>query len=762
MNNYIIWLDQIKKDQFNLVGGKAYNLGIMTQLGLPVPEGFAITTRAFDDFLKITGIDEKIKEILSNTNVDNTKQLMEASKKIKNLIISQEIPREIKKSIVDAYESLSFSSQIVNEKLKSLIAAGRSYALVAVRSSATAEDLPGASFAGQQATFLNVRGIKELLDAVKADWASLFEPRAIFYRAKHGIDSASICVVVQRMVNADKAGVMFTVNPTTGEDQIVIEAAWGLGETLVQGEVEPDLYIVSKDGKILKKKIGKKKIKRVRDMATDKTIVVPVPPEYVEAQVLEDNEILQLAEYGKILENHYGHGQDIEFAIEHGKIYLVQTRNITTVGKEKKIEIKGKVLVKGLGASPGIGIGPVRIIRKIEDLEKVQKGDVLVTRMTSPDMVVAMSKAAAIVTDEGGIVCHAAIVSREMGIPAVVGTEKATQVLKEGEIVTVDAYHGVVYEGKVEIESEQEKKPVEGKAETKTVTKVKVNLVFPRRLEVASKADGVGLLRIEHMILQYGVHPAKLIRDGRREEYIKLLIDGIEPIAKAFNGKPVWVRTLDARTDEFRNLEGGESEPKEANPMLGWHGIRRSLDEPEIFKAELEAIKRLHEKGYTNVHVMLPFVIRPEEFRKAKEIAKEVGLPKTVKMGIMVETPAAALDIEEFVKEGIEFVSFGTNDLTQLTLGIDRNNEKIAKLFDEMHPSVLRQIEHVINVCKEHGIETSICGEAPSNRPEVVEFLVRAGITSISVEVDAIDKVRAKVAEVERKILEEVLHGKKV
>jgi len=758
--DYVIWLNEIKEDQFSLVGGKGYNLGIMTRLGLPVPEGFAVTTKAFDDFLKITGIDEEIKKIIENTDIDNTKQLMEASDKIKKLIISKEIPQQIKKAIVEAYESLSFSNQISDGRLKSLISAGRDYALVAVRSSATAEDLPTASFAGQQATFLNVRGVKEVLDAVKGCWASLYEPRAIFYREKHNITSSSLCAVVQRMVNSDKSGVMFTVNPTTGEDNIVIEACWGLGETLVQGEVEPDLYIVSKDGKILKKKIGKKLIKRVRDFATDKTIVMPVPKEFQEVQVLTDEEILKLAEYGKILEEHYKHSQDIEFAIEKGKIYLVQTRNITVVEKERKVQAKGEILVKGLGASPGVGVGPVKIVRNLEDLEKIEKGDVLVTKMTSPDMVVAMSKAAAIVTDEGGIVCHAAIVSREMGIPAVVGTQNATKVLKEGEIVTVNAYDGEVYKGRVEVKVEQPEEKIESEG-IKTVTKVKVNLVFPRRLEVAKKADGVGLLRIEHMITQYGVHPAKLIKEGKREEYIKLLIDGIKPIAEAFKGKPVWVRTLDARTDEFRNLKGGEEEPEESNPMLGWHGIRRSLDQPEILKAEFEAIKRLHEEGFNNVHIMLPFVIRASEFRKAKEIAKEVGLPKSVKIGIMVETPAAALDIEEFVNEGIEFVSFGTNDLTQLTLGIDRNNEHITKLFNEMHPSVLRQIEHVINVCRENGIETSVCGEAPSNKPEMVEFLVRAGISSISVEVDAIDKVREEVARVERKILDEILHGKR-
>jgi pyruvate,water dikinase len=763
---YILWFEKISKEMVPLVGGKGANLGEMSKLNLPVPQGFAITTKAFDRFLEANRINEQIEKLIDECDAENTNQLLETSKKIKELIISKEYPPMIRSELIESYKELSFTDQVVTPRAIELIASGREYALVAVRSSATAEDLPTASFAGQQATFLNVKGIKEYLESVKKCWASLYEPRAIFYRNKQGFKRASISVIIQRMVNSDASGVMFTTNPTTGEDNIIIEACWGLGETLVQGEVEPDRYIVSKDGKILEKKVGKKERMMIRDYVTDRTVKLLVPKNKINVQVLTDQEILSIVNYGLKIEGHYGKPQDIEFAVERGRIFIVQTRAVTTKArKEEMKEIEGEPILKGLAVSPGTATGVVRIVHGLEDINKVQQGDILVTRMTSPDLVPTMSKSAAIITDSGGATCHAAIVSREMGIPAIVGTETATQKLKDGDIVTVDAYHGLVYPGQTEVEKPQE--VAEAEEETPIefdkiiTTSIKVNLVFPERVEeVAKKVDGVGLLRIEHMITKAGIHPAKLIREGRAEDYIKILIDGIKPIAKPFHPKPVWVRTLDARSDEFRNLEGGAEEPKEDNPMLGWHGIRRSLDEPELLKAEFEAVKRLHEEGLTNVHIMLPFVISVEEFRAAREIAKEIELPETVKIGIMVETPAAALTIQDFCKEGIDFVSFGTNDLSQLVLGVDRNNSKLASLFTETHPAVKKMIKYVIKVCKSYQVESSVCGEAPSNTPQFVEFLVRSGIDSISANIDAIDRVKSTVIKTEKKLLLEALREK--
>ncbi|MBI4894790.1 MAG: phosphoenolpyruvate synthase [Candidatus Aenigmarchaeota archaeon] len=744
---YVLWFEQISRDDVPKAGGKGANLGEMFGAGMPVPPGFVVTTTAFDKLMKIGGLGEKIDQIIKRTNVEDTGALFNASKAIKEMIVSQEMPDDVKAEVADSYKTLSYDDKVQDAKMASLMSAGADMAFVAVRSSATAEDLPGASFAGQQATFLNVRGTKDLLQSVRECWASLFEPRAIFYRSKNKFGSASIAVVVQRMVNSDKSGIMFTTDPVSGDDSIIIEATWGLGEYIVLGEVSPDHYIIDKQtDSVRDMKIGRKEKALVRDPKTGKSVEWIIPRDKSEAEVLTADELAKLIRYGHMLEEHYDHAQDVEFAIEKGVVRIVQTRAVTTKGKKSDVKIEGRELVRGRGASPGIATGKVKIVRGMEDIEKIMKGDILVTVMTSPDLVPAMSRSGAIVTDNGGSNCHAAIVSREMGIPAIVGTETATSVLKEGELVTVDAYSGIVYEGSVAVD----KPDMLDLGETgETRTKVKVNMVFADKLEVASKTDGVGLLRIEHMITKFGVHPAKLMREGRREEYVNLLVDGIRPIAEAYSPKPVWVRTLDARSDEFRHLQGGEDEPHEDNPMLGWHGLRRSLDEPELFKAELEAIKRLHGEGLTNVRAEIPFVISVEELRRANQIAAEVGMGEGFKFGLMVETPACALDIEEFCREGIEFASFGTNDLTQLTLGMDRNNEKIMNIGSEFHPSVIRQMKEVIEVCARYGVESSICGEAGSS-PEMAKILVRAGIKSVSCNIDAIDKIRAAVYQAER------------
>jgi len=749
--NYAAWIDELDKNSINVGGGKGANLGEMFRIGMPVPEGFIVTTKAFDEYIELNKIKEPIQKLIDSLDTENTAKLLETSKQIKNLILSRDYPIEMRNQIVKSYNQLSYSRDIKIPKALALISAGREYALVAVRSSATAEDLPTASFAGQQATFLNVKGIRDLLKSVKECWASLYEPRAIFYRAKQGFKHASIAVIVQRMISSEKSGVIFTVNPSTNEDIVLIEACFGLGESLVSGAVQPDSYIVTKDLKSIEKKIGKKEVMKVRDVASDKTVELKVPKQKVEAQVLTDDEVIRLARHAIKIEKHYKKPQDIEWCIENGRIYIVQTRAVTTKGKVEEIKIEAEPILKGLGVSPGLATGIVRLVHGSEDITKVKKGDILVTTMTSPDLVPTMSKCAAIITDSGGQTCHAAIVSREMQIPCIVGTHTGTKILKDGQMITVDAYNGLVYPGKIEI-----KKPVKvviTKKLPKTKTMIKVNMAFPEVPEDIPKvADGVGLLRIEHMIIKSGIHPGKLVRDGRKGEYIKILLDGIRPIAKTFHPKPVWVRTLDARSDEFRNLEGGKEEPKEDNPMLGWHGVRRSLDEPELLKTEFEAMKMLHEEGLDNVHIMLPFIISAEEFKKAKEIAEKAKLPEKCKLGIMVEVPSCALTIDKFCKEGIGFASIGSNDLTMMTLGVDRNNANISKLYSEMHPGVLKLIKDTIKTCNKYKIESSICGEAPSNIPKMVEFLVKCGIKSISVNIDAVQKAKEMVAKTEKKL----------
>jgi pyruvate,water dikinase len=1138
----VLWFSDLSKDDVPIAGGKGANLGELVRAGLPIPPGFVITSEIFNSFLEKSNLSKKIKKILDDTDVDNSRELQRSSKKIRELIRKAEVPEDIKKDILANYKKLCGSEDGIS--------------LVAIRSSATAEDLPGASFAGQQETFLNV-GEDEVVEKVKECWSSLYTPRAIFYREKKGFEheKVSIAVVVQRMVDSEKSGVLFTVHPATGEkDKMIIEAAWGLGEGVVSGAVTPDHYVVAKKtGELLDKEIARKEVMFVRNSRTGGTVKKPVPEDMAEKQVLEEDEIKRLTQLGKLVEEHYDFPQDIEWAIDGGELYLLQSRPITVLyGEEKekeKKEEKKDIILKGLAASPGIGAGKVKIIYTTDELDKVQEGDILVTTMTNPDMVPAMRRANAIVTEEGGMTCigagaqlltqkgfmpieevyagvrrgenlevlsldtqslklrwrkvinsmrrkslayklevyehtelgdtiwitpdhkmitlngkgdlellelqdvlkrertllaaskvpeydiaydavaegqfylagilgadgaaalgagkpagrlfqkhygsehgdfshhedishkahprgrvsepsrsrekpaefllnfkeegdriilrsnegevlnylagyvdgdghvtrngwieicgsgddpkalvlaclrvgvrpcvrfrknawvlvipnsplveqildktrrvrgvkkqradvarkfaardlvgeiegvdhgdrlygyirrntlvdverlysylrdekskaiakkfmgselssvrvrhlaedvidvynitvdaereidhnyvvftkgytplvvgncHAAIVSRELGIPCVVGTLKATKVLKDGDEVTVDGSKGVVYRGLLVEEKEKAKEaPVEVRTRVITATEIKVNISIPEVApRVAPLADGVGLLRVEHMLLGIGKHPIKFIQEGKEDELIEKLADGVRKVAEAFYPKPVWYRSLDAPTDEFRSLKGGEDEPVEHNPMLGWRGIRRGLDQEELLRAEFKAIKKLVEEGYTNIGTMIPLVIRPEELRRAKEIAMEVGLKPhvDVKFGIMVETPASALIIEDFIEEGLDFISFGTNDLTQYTLAIDRNNERVAKLFSEKHEAVMKLIEMVIKKCRDAGVETSICGQAGSY-PDVVDKLVRFGISSVSANPDAIEVVRETVARTEKRLL---------
>jgi pyruvate,water dikinase len=569
------------------------------------------------------------------------------------------------------------------------------------------------------------------------------------------------------MINADKSGVMFTVHPATGEkEKLIIEAGWGLGEGVVSGAVTPDHYVVDKNtGEVTDKEVMRKEIMFVRSSRAGGTEKRKVPEDKAEKQVLTEAEIKKLADLGKLVEKHYEFPQDIEWAIEGDELYLLQSRPITVFYEEEKAEEEGAkkdVLIKGLAASPGLGSGRVKIIFSTDELDKVKEGDVLVTPMTNPDMVPAMRRASAIVTEEGGMTCHAAIVSRELGIPCIVGTSEATKVLSDGDEITVDGSRGVVYKGLTEKKDEKLQEVMQvAPQKIVTATEVKANISIPEIApRMAPIADGVGLLRVEHMILGIGKHPIKFIHEGKEEELIEKLAEGVRAVAEAFYPKPVWYRSLDAPTDEFRSLEGGEEEPVEHNPMLGWRGIRRGLDQEELLRAEFRAIKKLVDEGFTNIGTMIPLVIRPEELRRAKEIALEVGLKphEELKFGIMVETPASALIIEDFIAEGLDFISFGTNDLTQYTLALDRNNEHVAKLFSEKHKAVLKLIEMVIKKCRKAGVETSICGQAGSY-PDVVEKLVRFGITSVSANPDAVELVRETVARTEKRLLLDKARG---
>ena len=748
---YVQKFEDLSKSDIGIAGGKGANLGELTQAGIPVPPGFVVTAGTYEKFMEDSGINDKVLDILANIDINDTKALQAAAEEIKAIIIETPIPEDMIMIIKEAYNQLC---QRVGEDDTD----------VAIRSSATAEDLPEASFAGQQDTFLHVSGDDEVIEYIRKCWASLFEARAIFYREENNFEHSKvlIAVVVQKMAMADKAGVMFTVNPSTGEEIALIEGSWGLGEAVVSGDVTPDNYQVDKKtNEIINVTVSDKKVMYTND-ESGTSVKVDVPEELRNERVLSDEELIELTEMGKRVQAHYGEPMDTEWAFEREHLFLLQARPITTLDDSPAdggddASVDGEVLVRGLGASPGVASGEVKIILDIDELDKIEEGDVMVTTMTTPDMVPAMRRASGIVTDEGGVTCHASIISRELGIPCVVGTGDATKVLEENTGVTLDGKKGLVFEGITKVEeATPQAAAVAAEAPILTVTEVKANVSMPEAAEraAATGADGVGLLRTEHLMLTAGVHPGKFIADGREDELVDTIADNVQIVADAFYPKPVWYRTLDAPTDEFITLEGGENEPREHNPMLGWRGIRRELDQPEILKCEFKAIKKLHEKGYTNIGIMIPLSQSPEELIKAKELCAEVGfIPhKDVDFGMMVEIPAAAIIIDEYLKVGVDFVSLGTNDLTQYTLAVDRNNEFVAKHYTEEHPAVMKLIERTIRKCAEAGVTCSICGQAGSV-PHIVEKLVKFGITSVSSNADAIAEVRKTVARAEQKII---------
>ncbi len=754
----IVWFWEVSKEDTDIVGGKGANLGELTKAGIPVPPGFIVTAEAYFDFLKNTGLKAKIQKLLKGLDVDDSKKLNQVALAIQKEILSKPMPQVLSKDIVKAYQKLYTSHS------------GAIY--VAVRSSATAEDLPEASFAGQQKTFLNVSGADGVVKATLHAWASLFEARAIYYRQVHKFDhmKVGIAVPIQKMVQSDKSGVMFTIDPvTSNKEKLVIEAGWGLGEAIVSGSVTPDRYIVlKKDLKILEKNINKQEWKIVRSGKANKHVSCPKNEQ--EAQKLTDEEIVKLAEFGIKIEEHYEFPQDIEWAIEKGKIYFVQSRPVTTIKeknersedkkKDQISEEKFEVILKGIAASLGIASGPVKIIHSHEEIHKVEKGDILVTEMTSPDFVPAMKKAVAIVTETGGQTSHAAIVSRELGVPCVVGTGKATHVVQNNQIISVDGAKGLVYKGKVSRKDTPAKKSDGGGFNEEipiTATKVYVNLGEPSKaIEVSElPCDGVGLLRAEFMIAEIGQHPRALVKDKKQDLYVNKLVEGLKTVCHAFDPRSVVYRATDFKTNEYKNLEGGkEFEPQENNPMIGYRGALRYIKEPDLFLLELEAIKKVRQ-FYNNLWLMIPFVRTPEEFSQVAELIEESGLERgpDFKLWMMVEVPSNVILIDRFCKMGIDGFSIGSNDLTQLTLGVDRDNEKIAEEFDERDEAVKISIKHVIEVCRRFHKTISICGQAATVYPEIAELMVKEGATSVSVSPDSVLATRRLIASVEKRIL---------
>lgn len=771
---YIKWFEEVGKGDVELVGGKGANLGELTNNGVNVPPGFSVTAEAYREFLAENNLEDKIKNLLEGLDTEDASELQQLSREIRGLMAEGEMPESIRTEILEAYEMLK-EKGVKTEK-------------VAVRSSATAEDLPDASFAGQQDTYLNISGPNELLYHVKKCWASLWTARAIYYRQDQGFvqTDVALSVVVQQMVSGNKAGVIFTVDPTTGKkDHLLINSSWGLGEAVVSGLVTPDDYLIDKNnGKVIEKNLGKK-IKMIVEKGDSGvgTEVVKTASylgeDAVTGSSLNESEIDKLYQQALRIEEIYDAPQDIEWAIagEDSEVYLLQSRPITTLDLEEDDEVivdsasELQPLVRGLNASPGNASGPVVIVEDFNKLEMVKEGDILVASMTNPDMVPAMRRAAAVVTDEGGRTCHAAIVSRELGIPCIVGCGDATKILENNQIVTVDSTRGVVFEGKVKSKDESAeqssgpvlKTPENIKTQPITGTKIYMNLGEPHLINRYKDLDfdGIGLMRIEFIFSNViGAHPIHLLQQGEGDLFIRQLSEAITMVAQEIYPRPLTLRMSDFRTNEFRGLKGGEKvEPVENNPMIGWRGVSRYISDDYIegFRLECKAVKKVRDEyNLTNVNLMLPFVRTTWEVERALEILKEEGLERNrdFKIWIMAEVPSVIFQAADFCPL-IDGFSIGSNDLTQLIMGADRDSGILNRMgyFDERNPAIKTAIKELINVAGKHGNTVSICGQGPSVYPEFAEFLVEAGIDSISVNPDTVNYTRRLVAQVEQRLI---------
>lgn len=779
---HVLWFDEFGIEAVPLVGGKSASLGEMTsKTKVPVPFGFATTATAYWHFIDKAGLKDKIGAKLSELkDIENSDALQKVGKAVRKMIMDAKMPADLEKTIKEYYRALA---KKVGEKEP----------FVAVRSSATAEDLPDASFAGQQETYLNVHGETQVVEKIKECYSSLFTDRVIYYRVQKGFDHMAVALsaTVQMMVYSRAAGVMFTLDVSNGDQSVIlIEGSYGLGEYVVGGNVVPDEFAVDKKSlKIVRQNIVHKPVMLIRDPKGG-TVEKDVSAKRADVPCIPEDQVIGLAKYANAIEKHYKRPMDIEWAVDErtNKLFILQARPETVWARAGETEAEEtimatttdrKVIVKGLPASPGLAAGKAHVIPTADRIGEFNQGEVLITEMTAPDWVPAMRKAAAIVTDSGGMTCHAAIVSREMGIPCIVGTKSkgipATAAIKNGIDVTVDSKNGVVYEGILEEVAKKKAAAAAGEgvaveSSPVTGTKIYMNLGDPELAEKYSglPSDGIGLMREEFIwTTSIHEHPLYLIKEGRPEQVVDQLADAFRTVAAAMAPRPIVLRFSDFKSSEYRDLKGGnEFEPEEPSALLGWRGASRYYDPKyeAAFKLEVKAVRKVREEyGLNNVHVMIPFCRTVAEAEKIVGIMAEEGLERgpDFKVWLMAEIPSNIILADQFNKY-IDGYSIGSNDLTMLILGCDRDNDTVADIFDERNLAVKRAIKHLIEVAHRDGKTVSICGQAPSVYEDFTVFLVKAGIDSISVNPDAVKATKKLVAQVEQRIMMEKITGHEV
>jgi pyruvate, water dikinase len=805
VTQFFPWFEDIGLHDTQHVGGKGAGLGEMLNAGLPVPPGFVISADAYLQAMQEAGVRDQLRDDALGADPADPSALDAASQRCRETVQAVTLPAWLHDQLATSYAAL------LDRMRANTLPTDNSVRSVAVRSSATAEDTAGTSFAGMHKSFTNISGISELETAVRQCWASVFGERVLSYRASQHIhEEPAIAVVVQAMVIADRAGVAFSVDPSTGDpNRVMVEGAFGLGEVVVSGQVEPDTSVVDRASRtVIDTHVGRK-THRIERGPDGHDLVVMLSEDDAAQRVLTDAEILQVADLAIRAEQHATVPQDIEWAFENHQLWLVQSRPITTLSLQSTADrptaqrpaassagSSAAALVRGLGASPGVATGSVRVLRSPSEGKRLIDGEILVAPTTNPDWLPTMRRSAGIVTESGGVTCHAAIVSRELGIPCIVGARSITTLVSDGDRITIDGTRGVVVRTETTAaataadsaprfhtelsdelaaigRSDPIGTPVVRRATASNAPPVEptigtllyVNLALPDQAESAAamNVDGVGLLRAEFMLTDAlgGVHPKQMLADGGHEQFLSRMYAALQKITSAFAPRPVIYRTYDFRTNEFQGLTGGDRyEMVEHNPMIGYRGCYRYVRDPELFRLELELLARVREET-PNLHIMIPFVRTAWELEACLEMidASRLGSQRGLKRWVMAEVPSVAHRIGDYAAMGIDGVSIGSNDLTQLVLGVDRDSETCAELFDEEDAAVLATIRAIITSAHDHGLTSSLCGQAPSNRPGFAEHLVRYGITSISVDPSAAQTTRRAIASAEQRLMVEHARG---